>query len=295
MKITSLTLIALLFLGAVSCNRNSDKADAYGNFEAEETLISAEVNGKLLEFSISEGDELKAGDKIGVIDTMQLYYQKKQLIAKKAAVETNFSSIVSQISVIDEQIKTLEKEKARVEKLLQSQVATQKQLDDIVGQINILEKQKASVKSQNASLFAEIEAANTGIEQVDDQLRRAYIVNPVNGLVLEKYVQEFELLNAGKPLYKIADMSEIILRAYISGEQLDDIKTGQKLRVEIDKSKDENYVYEGTVIWISSEAEFTPKIIQTKKERVSLVYAVKIRVVNDGKIKIGMPGEVYFD
>ncbi|MDD3860377.1 MAG: HlyD family efflux transporter periplasmic adaptor subunit [Bacteroidales bacterium] len=294
MKKNILVVIVLMNLLLFSCSSNSDKADAYGNFEAEETIISAEVNGKLLEFAVNEGDEIKKGDIVGMVDTMQLYYQKKQLKAKKAAIETNFSNIVSQVAVIDEQIKTLEKEKARVEKLLKSQVATQKQLDDIVGQINVLEKQKASVKSQNASLFAEIEAVNSSIEQIDDQLKRAFIVNPINGIVLGKYVQQFELVNAGKPLYKIADMSEIILRAYISGEQLDDIKTGQKLRVEIDKSADENHVYEGTVIWISSEAEFTPKMIQTKKERVSLVYAVKIRVINEGKIKIGMPGEVYF-
>jgi len=295
MKENILIMIVMLSIIVLSCSNNSDKADAYGNFEAEETLISAEVNGKLLEFNINEGDEIASGDFVGIVDTVQLYYQKKQLIAKKSAIETNFSSIVSQIAVIDEQIKTLEKEKSRVEKLLQSQVATQKQLDDIVGQINILEKQKASVKSQNASLFAEIEAVNSSIAQVDDQLKRAYIVNPVNGIVLDKYVQQFELVNAGKPLYKIADMNEIILRAYVSGDQLDDIKTGQIVRVEIDKSEDENHVYEGTIQWVSSEAEFTPKIIQTKKERVSLVYAVKIRVINDGKIKIGMPGEVYFN
>jgi len=295
MKENILIVIVLLSMMVFSCNRNSDKADAYGNFEADETLISDEVNGKLLEFNINEGDELTSGDLVGIVDTVQLYYQKKQLMAKKAAIETNFSNIVSQVAVIDEQIKTLEKERARVEKLLQSQVATQKQLDDIVGQINILEKQKASVKSQNASLFAEIEAVNSSIAQVDDQIKRAYIVNPVNGIVLDKYVQQFELVNAGKPLYKIADMNEIILRAYVSGDQLDEIKIGQKVQIEIDKSANENHVYEGTVTWISSEAEFTPKIIQTKKERVSLVYAVKIRVVNDGKIKIGMPGEVYFN
>jgi HlyD family secretion protein len=295
MKENILIMIVLFSITIFSCSRNSNKADAYGNFEAEETLISAEVNGKLLEFKINEGDELSGGDFVGIVDTVQLYYQKKQLQAKKAAIETNFSNIVSQVAVIEEQIITLEKEKARVEKLLQSQVATQKQLDDLVGQINVLQKQKASVKSQNASLFAEIEAVNSSIGQVDDQLRRAYIVNPVNGIVLDKYVQQFELVNAGKPLYKIADMSEIILRAYVSGDQLDEIKTGQKVRVEIDKSANENHVYEGTVTWISAEAEFTPKIIQTKKERVSLVYAVKIRVVNDGKIKIGMPGEVYFN
>jgi len=295
MKIRNLTLIALLAFGAVSCNSSSDKADAYGNFEAEETIISAEVNGKLLEFTADEGDELQLGDKIGQIDTVQMYYQIRQLQSKKTAVEANFSNIVSQVAVIDEQIVTLEKEKARVEKLLASQAATQKQLDDINGQLNVLNKQKASVKSQNTALFAEIDAVNQNIAQLKDMLHRAEIVNPVKGIVLESYARQYEIVNAGKPLYKIADLSQLTLRAYISGEQLDEVKTGQKVRVEIDKSADENHIYEGTVTWISTEAEFTPKIIQTKEERVNLVYAIKVNVVNDGKIKVGMPGEVYFN
>jgi HlyD family secretion protein len=294
MKLKNLTLIALIAFAAISCNSKSDKADAYGNFEAEETVISAEVNGKLLEFNLDEGNELKAGDKIGQIDTVQLYYQKRQLQSKKAAIEANFSSIVSQVAVIDEQITSLEKEKARVEKLLESKAATQKQLDDINGQLNVLNKQKNSVKSQNSALFAEIDAVNQNIAQLDDMLRRAQIVNPVNGIVLEKYTEQFELVNPGKPLYKIADLSEIILRAYVSGAQLDDIKIGQIVKVEIDKDESENYSYEGKISWIASESEFTPKVIQTKEERVNLVYAIKIRVVNDGKIKIGMPGEVRF-
>ncbi len=294
MKLKNLTLIALIACAAVSCNSKSDKADAYGNFEAEETVISAEVNGKLLEFNLDEGNELKAGDKIGQIDTVQLYYQKRQLQSKKAAIEANFSSIVSQVAVIDEQITSLGKEKARVEKLLESKAATQKQLDDINGQLNVLNKQKNSVKSQNSALFAEIDAVNQNIAQLDDMLRRAQIINPVNGIVLEKYTEQFELVNPGKPLYKIADLSEIILRAYVSGAQLDDIKIGQIVKVEIDKDESENYSYEGKIAWIASESEFTPKVIQTKEERVNLVYAIKIRVVNDGKIKIGMPGEVRF-
>ncbi len=294
MKTKTFFAIFILAIALASCNNKSEKADAYGNFEADETVISAEVNGKLLAFNLDEGDQLKSGDNLGQVDTVQLYYQKRQLISKKTAIEANFSNIVSQVAVIEEQIITLEKEKARVEKLLESKAATQKQLDDITGQLNVLNKQKASVKAQNSSIFAEIDAVNQNIAQLNDMLRRATIINPVNGTVLEKYTEQFEIVSAGKPLYKIANLDELILRAYVSGSQLDDIKIGQKVKVEIDKDADSNHSYEGTIVWVASEAEFTPKVIQTKEERVNLVYAVKIRVVNDGKIKIGMPGEVRF-
>lgn len=294
MKITKFVSIILLTLAVISCKNKSEKADAYGNFEAEETVISAEVNGKLLVFNLDQGAEIKAGDKLGQVDTMQLYYQKKQLISKKTAIEANFGNIVSQVAVIEEQIITLEKEKSRVEKLLESKAATQKQLDDINGQLNVLNKQKASVKAQNSTIFAEIDAVNQNIAQLNDMLSRAAIVNPINGTVLEKYAEQFEIVSTGKPLYKIANLDELILRAYVSGSQLDDVKIGQKVKVEIDKDVDSNHSYEGTIVWVASEAEFTPKVIQTKEERVNLVYAVKIRVQNDGKIKIGMPGEVRF-
>ncbi len=294
MKTKTLISVILMAIAVVACKSGAEKADAYGNFEADETVISAEVNGKLLTFNLSEGDELAAGDNIGQVDTVQLYFQKKQLISKKTAIEANFSNIVSQVAVIEEQIVTLEKEKSRVEKLLESKAATQKQLDDIVGQLNVLNKQKESVKSQNTAIFAEIDAVNQNIAQLDDMLKRASIVNPVNGTVLEKYVEQFEIVNSGKPLYKIANLDELTLRAYVSGSQLDDIKIGQKVNVGIDKDADSNHTYEGTIVWVASEAEFTPKVIQTKEERVNLVYAVKIKVENDGKIKIGMPGEVRF-
>lgn len=294
MKTKTLISVVLMAIAVVSCKSGAEKADAYGNFEADETVISAEVSGKLLTFNLSEGDELSAGDNIGQVDTVQLYFQKKQLISKKTAIEANFSNIVSQVAVIDEQIVTLEKEKSRVEKLLESKAATQKQLDDINGQLNVLNKQKESVKSQNTAIFAEIDAVNQNIAQLDDMLKRASIVNPVNGTVLEKYVEQFEIVSSGKPMYKIANLDELTLRAYVSGSQLDDIKIGQKVNVEIDKDTDSNHTYEGTIVWVASEAEFTPKVIQTKEERVNLVYAVKIKVENDGKIKIGMPGEVRF-
>jgi len=288
--ITSVLVIVL----ASSCKNEDAIADAYGNFEAVETIISAESNGKLMEFELSEGDILDVYKRLGDIDTIKLHYQKLQLKSKKSAIEANFKSILSQVAVVEEQIITLEKEKTRVENLIKGKAATQKQLDDIVGQLNVFERQKESVRSKNASLFAEIDAVNNNIALLNDQISRAIIVNPVQGTVLEKYVEQFELVNAGKPLYKMANLDEMILRAYVSGDQLDDITIGQVVNVEIDKNKTENHKYEGTIVWVATEAEFTPKVIQTKEERVNLVYAVKIKVVNDGKIKIGMPGEVRF-
>ena len=294
MKNNSILILLGIFAIFQSCKSDNAKADAYGNFEAIETIISAEANGKLLEFKINEGEQITADSYVGQIDTIQLHYQRIQLNSKKAAIQTGFRSVVSQIDVIEEQLATLEKEKLRVQKLIDGKAATQKQMDDIVGQMNVLKKQMETVKSQNASLFAEIDVISASIEQLDDQISRARITNPILGTVLEKYAEQFEIVFSGKPLYKIANLSELILRAYVSGDQLDDIKIGQKVKVEIDKDTKENHTYEGIITWISSESEFTPKVIQTKEERVNMVYAVKIKVVNDGKIKIGMPGEVRF-
>lgn len=295
MKTNNILLIIAIAAVLASCGKNSGKADAYGNFEADETIISAEVSGKLLEFTVKEGDNLNSNDHVGLVDTMQLHFQKRQLISKRGAVESNNGNIVAQVAVVDEQVTTLKKEKERVEKLIASGAATGKQLDDINGQLNVLNKQKESIRAQNSSLFSETEAISQNIAQIDDMLSRARIVNPINGTVLEKYVNQYEIVSAGKPLYKIANLDQVILRAYVSGSQLSEIKIGQKVKVEIDKNEDENYSYEGTITWVAAESEFTPKLIQTKEERVNLVYAVKISVKNDGRIKIGMPGEVFFN
>lgn len=287
-------LTALFFIITLSaCNSDNSKADAYGNFEAVETIISSEANGKLISFNISDGDVLNSDDVVGLVDTIQLHYQRQQALSKMAVVQSKFSNVLAQVDVINEQILILEKEKARVENLLKSKAATQKQLDDIVGQISVLNKQMMTVKTQNSSIFAEIESVESSLDIIDEQIARSVITNPVEGTVLEKYVEPFEIVSVGKPLYKIADLSLMNIRAYISGEQLDNFKIGQKVNVEIDANSDSNHTYEGTVVWIASEAEFTPKIIQTKEERVSLVYAIKVKVINDGKIKIGMPGEVW--
>jgi len=290
---TNLIILSILFL-SISCNWNDGKSDAYGNFEVDETHISTEISGKLLQMNVEEGQNVQKGDKMALVDTTQLSLRKQQLMAQRNAVATKVDNILSQIAVQREQRKTLITEKQRLEKLLSDGAATVKQMDDVNGRISVIDKQIESIESQNAAVLSEIKAFDLQIEQANDQLSRSYIINPFDGIVLETYTQQSELVMTGKILYKIADITNMFLRVYISGAQLSQVELGQKVTVLIDKSKDETESLTGEVVWISSQAEFTPKIIQTKEERVNLVYAMKIKVANDGKLKIGMPGEVLF-
>ncbi len=285
-------VILLLFL--ISCSSGNKKSDAYGNFEAVETMISAEAGGKLLKFNIEEGMLLAKGDTAALIDTSINYLKKKQLTAMKEGISSKIKSVLSQIDIYEEQLETARKNKARIEKMFKEGAATEKQMDDINGQIDVIKKQIESIKTQNAGILAEIKSAEAQIEQIDEIIKKSIVVNPAAGTVLNKYAEQYEITGAGKPLYKIANIDYLILRAYVSGTQLPKIKLGQKAEVLIDKTKTENTKLQGEIIWISDKAEFTPKIIQTKEERVNLVYAVKIKVKNDGSLKIGMPGEVRF-
>ncbi|HBS86765.1 MAG: hypothetical protein A2W91_12105 [Bacteroidetes bacterium GWF2_38_335] len=277
-----------------ACSESDSESDAYGNFEAKETIISAEVSGKVLNFSVEEGSVLKKGETVGLIDTIQLSLKKEQLIAQKKAVSSRTDNIFAQIRVLDEQNDKLVFEKQRIEKLLKDGAATQKQLDDIESQIKVNQKQIASIQAQNSPVINEQKVYDVQIKQIEDQIARSIIVNPVNGSVLEKYCEPFEMTSAGKALYKIADLTKVELRVYVSGDQLSEIKPGKEVDVLYDSGKGELTTVKGTVSWISSQAEFTPKIIQTREERVNLVYAVKIIVENDGSIKFGMPGEIKF-
>jgi len=290
---TNLIILSILIL-SISCNWNDGKSDAYGNFEVDETHISTEISGKLLQMNVEEGENVQKGDTVALVDTTQLSLRKQQLMAQRNAVATKVDNILSQIDVQREQRKTLMTEKSRLEKLLADGAATSKQMDDVDGRISVIDKQIESIESQNAAVLSEIKAFDLQIEQAKDQLSRSYIINPLDGIVLETYTQQSELVMTGKILYKIADITNMFLRVYISGAQLSQVELGQKVTVLIDKSKDETESLTGEVVWISSQAEFTPKIIQTKEERVNLVYAMKIKVANDGKLKIGMPGEVLF-
>ncbi len=293
MKLLNKTL-ALFVINVllISCSGNDHKADGYGNFEATEITISAEATGKLLFFKAEEGVVLKENEMVGLIDTIQLSLKKDQLLAAKNTIFSKSRNVLSQREVLKEQLKVVQNDKNRTEKLLAENAATQKQLDDVSGQINIINEQIKSVETQNSPIINEVKSIEIQIQQIEDQIEKSKITNPINGTVLVKYAEPNEITAFGKPLYKIANLEDMILRVYISEKQLANIKVGQDVSIKIDDAE-QMKSYQGSISWISDSAEFTPKIIQTKEERVNLVYAVKINVKNDGSLKIGMPAEVW--
>lgn len=285
-------LSVLLILGA--CSSSEDTSDAFGTFEATEVTVSAEANGKLNWFTIEEGTTVKKGQQIGVVDTTQLVLTIKQLEAKRAAIGSRTTNVVAQLDVLKSEVAVLEIERKRIQSLLKAEAATQKQLDDIDGRLSVARAKRGSIQSQNAPVAKEIAAIDAQIEQIRDQIQKAVLINPIEGTVMVKLAEPSEIVNYGRPLYRIAPLDSLYLRAYLTGSQLASVQLGQTVEVLIDKGAEEFYTYPGTVTWISSQAEFTPKIVQTKEERVNLVYAFKVKVKNDGKLKIGMPGEVRF-
>ena len=276
----------------ISCNRSGNKADAYGTFETDEVTISAEASGKLTNFNIDEGDQLKAGQLVGTIDSVQLILKLKQLESQIEAVKAKIPNISAQADVQTEQLNVLNIEYDRIKKMFADGAATQKQMDDIEGRISLAKKQKEAIDIQKSSVYAEIPALNAQVEQIKDQINRCKVVNPADGKVLVTYVNQFESVIQGKALYKMANMDYMYLRAYIAGNQLHSFQPGSKVKVYIDKEDGTMIELEGTITWVSSEAEFTPKIIQTLEERVKLVYPIKVKVKNDGNLRIGMPAEV---
>jgi HlyD family secretion protein len=291
--------MAALLLVATSCSRNNTEFDATGNFEADEVIISAEASGKIIQLNVEEGTELKSQTVIGLIDTTQLHLRKKQLEYSIRAVNAKQPNANVQLAAITEQIETVKREKKRVENLLKDDAATQKQLDDLNAQLDLLQRQYEATQSTltitRQSLQSETLPLKAQYDQVQDQIGKSQIINPVNGTVLTLYAKQNEVVAPGKALYKIADLSTVILRAYISGDQLSQIKLGQPVKVLVDAPDDGYKEYAGTITWVSEKAEFTPKTIQTKEERANLVYAIKIDVKNDGYLKLGMYGEVKFN
>ena len=283
----------LTLLTLMACSKNDDKADGYGNFEATEITVSAEANGKIEDFTIEEGAVLEANSIVGIIDTTQLYFSKEQLKASIQTINSKSTNVLSQKSVIQAQLQTALLEKKRIQNMFNENAATQRQVDEINGRVAVLQEQIKSVATQNTPIANESKSIDVQIEKINDLIEKSKITNPIKGTVLAKYAEPNEVTAFGKPLYKIADISEMTLRVYVSETQLPNIKIGQKLNVKIDGAE-EMKTYEGTISWIASQAEFTPKTIQTKEERVNLVYAVKVLVKNDGSLKIGMPAEVWF-
>lgn len=290
----ALLILALLTFTALSCGRDSEMHDASGTFEATEIIVSSEVGGKILELNISEGDTVEGGAVVGQIDTIQLYLKKRQLLATVRALEARRPELRKQIAAIEEQIAVQTREKERIERLLKADAATGKQLDDINSSISILKKQleaqRSSLTNTSGGITEDAAALMIQTEQINDQLQRSRITSPIKGTILAKYAEAGEVTAPGKPLFKVADMNDIQLKAYITSDLLTKIKPGESVKVFSDFGEDESREYEGKVIWISDKAEFTPKTIQTRSERANMVYAVKIAVKNDGYLKIGMYG-----
>ncbi len=287
--------LASLFL---ACNNSKNNYDASGSFETEETIISSEASGTIKQFDIQEGQSISAGQQIGYVDSTQLFLKKKQLEAQINSLLSKKPNISVQLATLQEQLKTAEKEQMRFSNLLKSGAATTKQVDDITAQVEILKKQ---IDAQKSTLSISSEGINKDamplqvqIEQLNDQLQKCKLINSVNGTVLTKYAEVNEITSPGKPLYKIADLSNLILRAYITGNQLPLVKLNQKVKLMTDDGSGKFNETEGIITWVNDKAEFTPKTIQTKDERSNMVYAIKILVKNTGQLKIGMYAEVKF-
>ena len=293
-----LGLCSLLALFS-ACGNGVPKYDATGTFETTEVLVSAEASGRLLYFDIEEGMLLKAGEEIGVVDTVQLYLKKLQLEASIKSVEEQRPDILKQVAATKEQISAAGRERNRVANLLKVGAANQKQLDDAEDQLEVLRKQlvaqNSTLSNSHQSLTWQSSSVGIQVAQVEDQLKKCHITSPITGTVLAKYAEAGELTAMGTPLFKVADTEQMYLRAYITSEQLSQVKLGQKVTVFSDYGTDEHKQYPGVVTWISDTSEFTPKTILTKNERANLVYAVKIAVHNDGLLKIGMYGGVEFN
>jgi HlyD family secretion protein len=296
MKIISNIIIGAIAAAAlISCDNKSETSDAYGNFEATEITVSAKATGEIMQLAIEEGDFLTSEQVIGWIDTIDLVLKKSQLLAQKEAIISKVANLDAQIEVYNQQKENVLRDQVRIEKMFADGAATQKQVDDIAGQIAVINKQIKSVQAQQASVFAEANAIHQQIAQVEESISKSFIINPLEGVVLSKFANAHEMAIIGKPLYKLADLREMTLKVYVSGSQLPQVKIGQQAEVLVDADKETMKKLCGTISWVSESAEFTPKIIQTRDERVNMVYAVKVLVKNDGALKIGMPGEVNFE
>jgi HlyD family secretion protein len=277
-----------------ACHDRDNLSDAYGNFEATEVTIAAQASGEIMQFDVQEGDQLAAGHKLGYIDTIALTLRRSQLAAQRQAISDRIPNFDAQVAVYLQQKENLKRDLGRFQKMFEEGAATQKQLDDITGQMAVTDRQVMVVKSQKQAVYSEMKSIEQQILLVNESIQKSQIVNPMEGTVLTKYANAHEMAVPGKALYKIADLDPLKLKVYISGDQLPNVRLNDSVEVWIDRTATENRRLTGRVSTISDNAEFTPKIIQTKQERVNLVYAVTILVPNDGSLKIGMPAEVNF-
>lgn len=307
--LTRIIVIAGLF---TACNSNDPKFDASGTFEVDEVIVSAEQTGKILSFNVDEGQTIPKGNVVGVIDAENLSLQKEQVQASIEALHEKTADVMPQIKMLQDQLNVQQSqlayllhERTRIENLLKQDAATGKQFDDINSQIDVLQRQmdvtrqqinvqRTNTSTQNRTVLSEKKPLEKRVAQLNEQISKANIINPVSGTVITKYAEAGEVTSAGKALYKIANLDTLTLRAYVTGTQLPQIKLNQKVKVMIDSGAKAYREYPGIITWISNKAEFTPKTIQTKEERANLVYAIKVKVKNDGYLKIGMYGEIDF-
>ncbi|MBK5196075.1 MAG: HlyD family efflux transporter periplasmic adaptor subunit [Proteiniphilum sp.] len=290
------TISASLLL--LSCSKGNSDYDATGSFEATEIIVSSQANGRILALNVNEGEQLQTGQIVGHIDSTQLWLQKMSLLTNAEGVRAQQPDISKQTAAIQEQIKTLEREKARTQRLIAANAANRKQLDDIESQIEVLQRQlsaqTSTLKKSSQNISAQSSTIDIQVAQLDDQLEKTRITSPIAGTVLNRYAEMGELATMGTPLFKIADTGTLFLRAYVTNDQLVLIKLNDEVAVRVDDGQGGMRSYKGRISWISDKSEFTPKTIQTKNERANLVYALKIAVLNDGFLKIGMYGEVKF-
>jgi HlyD family secretion protein len=282
----------------VGCDTKNADSDAQGTFEATEVIVSAEANGKLLALRVEEGQSLRKDEPVGTIDSTALHLNKLQLIQNQKAILAGRQDVKTQLESLRKELTNAQADQKRIENLVKGQVASQKQLDDANLRIDVLkariDAQENLLNTGNTALTEQSRTMAAQLNVIEDQLRRCRVINPVEGTVLTKYSEAFEMTAIGKPLYKVADLSQMILRAYLTNDQQSKVKVGQKVKVLVDDGDESMRNYEGTIQWVNDKAEFTPKTIQTKDERANLVYSVKIAVKNDGFLKIGMYGEVAF-
>lgn len=312
MNTKMIPVVAVLLLAFTACHNNEKQFDASGTFETDEVIVSSELNGKILSFNVQEGALIPRDSIVGEVDAEDINLQKAQVQASIAALGEKTADVTPQVKLLEDQLNVqqaqmdnLLHEQKRTENLLKQDAATGKQLDDLNAQIAILQNQMAmtrqqinvqrsNVATQNRSILSETNPLKKKVAQLNDQIEKANIVNPITGTVITRYAEPGEMTAAGKALYKIADLTYLNLRAYVTGDQLSQLKLGQPVKVLVDSGAKKYRDYSGRIIWISDKAEFTPKTIQTKEERANLVYAIKVRVKNDGYLKIGMYGEVQF-
>ncbi len=290
---TRLLIFTALVLAA-GCKNKTDIADAYGNFEATEVIISAETNGRIVVFPVKEGTLIQKGDRLALIDTTLIHLQLAEIYSAMRSTRTRIISIDAQNEIVRQQIVNLKTNIDRTKNMIKNDAATAKQLDDLTGQEAVFLKQIEANNTQKTSVAAELSLYQSKIATLSEQLSRSSVKSPLSGTLIEKYSEEGEITAAGKPLAKIADLSVMKLKVYVSGAELGKIKTGQQCKIRIDDGKKGYKTFTGTISYVSDKAEFTPKIIQTKEERVILVYSVNIDVANDGSLKSGMPGEAIF-